>query len=254
MANTLPILTFHTLEERRSTISFPPQLFQRGLARLHQAGYRTISLLEAVEHLRGKRPFPERALVITFDDGYQTVYFHALPVLQRYGMSATVFLTTGPGQPAPPAGRLPSLGGRTMLAWDEIRQMHRQGFDFGAHTCTHPDLTRLPPVQAEAEICRSKAIVEDTLGAAVVCFAYPYGCHDEQLRDNTVQQHFACACTDTLGLITTHSDPYTLDRIDTYYLRTDRLFGLMQTRLFPWYVRACSMPRRVRRAVFPRPG
>jgi peptidoglycan/xylan/chitin deacetylase (PgdA/CDA1 family) len=253
VADTLPILTFHALEERRSATSFPPQLFRRGLARLHQAGYRTTNLVEVVECLRAGLPFPDRALVITFDDGYQTVYTEALPVLQRYGMSATVFLTTGLGPNAAPTGRLPSLGGRTMLAWDEIRHMHRQGIDLGAHTCTHPDLTRLSPSQVEAEIGRSQAIVEDALGAPVACFAYPYGLHDERSRD-ILQQRFACACSAALGLITARSDPYALQRVDTYYLGTDRLLGLIQTRLFPWYVRACSVPRRVRRALSRKPG
>jgi peptidoglycan/xylan/chitin deacetylase (PgdA/CDA1 family) len=251
MADTLPILTFHTLEERRSAISFPPQLFRR--AGLHQARYRTMSLLEAVDYLRGGRPFPDRALVITFDDGYRTVHDQAFPVLQRYGMSATVFLAVGSGHTTSPAGRLSSLEGRPMLAWDEIRQMHRQGIDFGAHTCTHRDLTRLPVVEVEAEVRSSKTIIEDALGAPVACFAYPYGRHDQQSRE-IVRQHAACACSDTLGLITARSDPYTLERVDACYLRTDWLFGLMQTGLFPWYIRARSVPRRVRRAVFPRPG
>jgi peptidoglycan/xylan/chitin deacetylase (PgdA/CDA1 family) len=251
MATTLPILTFHTLEERRAVISVPPQLFQRGMACLHQAGYQTMSLLEAVEYLHGGLPFPDQALVITFDDGYKTVYDYAFPVLQRYGMSATVFLTVGPGHTASPAGRLPSLEGRTMLAWDEIRQMHCHGIDFGAHSCTHPDLTRLPPLQVEAEVCSSKAIIEDALSAPVVSFAYSYGRHDQRSR-GIVQQHFACACSDTLGLITTRSDIYALERVDTYYLRTDRHFELMRTRLFPWYIRACSVPRRLRRAVLSR--
>ena len=253
MAKPLPILTFHSLEERRAATSFPPHLFQRSMARLHQAGYRTASLGEVAECLRTGRPFPDRVVAITFDDGYQTVYTQALPVLQRYGLSATVFLTTGPGPAAPPTGRLPSLGGRAMLAWEEIRHMHRLGIDVGAHTCTHPDLTRLPPAQAEAEICRSQAIVEEVLGAPVVSFAYPYGLYDERSRD-IVRQRFACACSAALGLITARSDPYALARIDTYYLGTDRLWGLVQTGLFPWYIRARSLPRRVRRALFRKPG
>ncbi|HYY15428.1 MAG TPA: polysaccharide deacetylase family protein [Gammaproteobacteria bacterium] len=248
MAASFPALTFHTLEDQPSVIAFSPRLFQRGIARLHERGYRTVSLLEAMDCLRRRIPFPDRSFVITFDDGYQTVYDVAFPVLQRYGMSATVFLTVGEKGTAKPAGRLPSLSGRSMLSWHEIREMQRWGIAFGAHICTHPDLTHLPSVQIEAEVCDSKTIIEDVLSAPVACFAYPYGRYDGRSRD-LVRQYFACACSDKLGLIAGDSDLYALERIDAYYLRSDALFGAMSTKLFPWYIRARSIPRRIRRTI-----
>jgi len=248
MADSLPVLTFHSLDDLPSVISFSPQVFRRGMGRLHESGYQTLSLLEAVDYLRRDAPFPSRSFVITFDDGYQAVYDEAFPVLQRYGMSATVFLTVGEKGTVKPAGRLPSLEGRSMLAWQEIKEMKRCGIDFGAHTLPHPNLTRLPRDQIEAEICGSKVIIEDALSTPVSCFAYPYGYYDCQSRE-IVRQNFACACSVKLDLITAGSDIYALERVDAYYLRTDRLFDVMLTRLFPWYVKACSIPRRIRHAV-----
>jgi len=217
------------------------------MARLHENGFRTLSLLDAVDCLRRGMPFPDRAFVITFDDGYQTVYEEAFSVLQRYGMSATVFLTVGDIGTAKPAGRLPPLDGRSMLSWREIQEMQRSGITFGAHTLTHPDLTWLPDDRLEAEVCGSKRVIEDALGAPVACFAYPYGRYDQRSRE-LVRRHFACACSDKLGLVTPRSDLYALERVDAYYLRTDQLFGLQVTRWFPWYIRARSIPRRIRRA------
>jgi peptidoglycan/xylan/chitin deacetylase (PgdA/CDA1 family) len=240
-------LTFHAIDDHRSVTSFPPKVFRRGMARLHERGYRTLSLVDAVDCLARGLPFPERSFAITFDDGYQTVYEEAFPVLQRYGLSATVFLTVGEKGTVQPAGRLPSLNGRSMLAWREMREMQRSGIAFGAHTLTHPDLTRLPFDRIEAEVCDSKAIIEDALGAPVTCFAHPYGRYDHRSRE-IVRQHFACACSDKLGLVAAGSDPYALERVDAYYLRTDRLFDVILTGLFPWYIRARSIPRRIRRA------
>jgi len=248
MSASLPILTFHAIDDELDVLSFSPRVFRRGMGRLHESGYQTLSLLEAVGYLRRGVPFPDRSFVITFDDGYQSVYEETFPVLQRHGMSAIVFLTVGEKGTSGPGDRLPSLGGRSMLSWPQIREMHRGGIAFGAHTLTHPDLSRLPSDQVEAEVCRSKAIIEDTLSAPVACFAYPYGRYDQRSRE-IIRQHFVCACSDRLGLVTLGSDPYTLERVDAYYLRTDRLFAVMLTRLFPWYVRARSLPRRVRRAV-----
>jgi peptidoglycan/xylan/chitin deacetylase (PgdA/CDA1 family) len=112
--------------------------------------------------------------------------------------------------------------------------------------------TRLAGGQAETEVRESKEIIEGALGVPVDCFAYPYGRYDERSRD-IVRQHFACACSDRLGFCTVDSDPYAIERVDAYYLRTERLFDLMPTRWFPWYIRARSIPRRIRRAVHKHP-
>ena len=246
MAYSLPILTFHAVDDRPSVISVSPRVFRRGMARLHENGYQTLSLLEAVNFMRQGKPFPNRCFVITFDDGYQTVFDEAIPILKGYGMSATVFLTVGEKSASNPADRLPSLNGRSMLNWQEIREMQCWGIDFGSHTLTHPDLTRLSSERIEAEICDSKAIIEDALSAPAACFAYPYGRYDNRSQE-IVKKYFACACSDTLGLINPGSDLYDLKRIDAYYLRTDMLFDLMLTRFFSWYVRTRNITRRIRR-------
>ena len=121
MTALLSILTFHAFDHSPSVLSFRPDVFRRGMARLHGSGYRTISLLEAAECLSSKKPFPDRCFVITFDGGYQTVYEVAFPVLRDYGMSATIFLTVGERGRGKPEERLPSREGRPMLSWKERR-------------------------------------------------------------------------------------------------------------------------------------
>ena len=123
MVDWLPILTFHTLEDRASVISFPPCVFQYGMKLLSTHGFQTISLLEAVDCLKRQVPFPERSFVLTFDDGYQSVYTEAFPILRRYAMTATVFPTLGTSRPGAPTSRLTDFLGRTMLSWNEIREM-----------------------------------------------------------------------------------------------------------------------------------
>jgi peptidoglycan/xylan/chitin deacetylase (PgdA/CDA1 family) len=175
MATSIPVLTFHAIDDRPSIISFPPPLFQRSMAQLHNTGYRTLNLTELVDSLHQALPFPERSFAITFDDGYQSVYEQAFPILERYGFSATVFLTVGANGKQMETERLPSMCERSMLSWHEIKEMHRSGIAFGAHTLTHPDLTRLPIQDLEAEVVSGKAVIEDALGTQVTSFAYPFG-------------------------------------------------------------------------------
>jgi peptidoglycan/xylan/chitin deacetylase (PgdA/CDA1 family) len=137
---------------------------------------------------------------------------------------------------------------RSMLSWREIREMHRSGIAFGGHTLTHPDLTLLSDEQIEAEVVGGKAVMEDALGAPAASFAYPFGRYDERCRE-IVSRHFACACSDRLGLLGPDSDPYVLERVDAYYLRSEKWSAAMTTALFPFYVRARSVPRQIRRSL-----
>ena len=98
----------------------------------------------------------------------------------------------------------------------------------------------------------SKAIIEDALSTQVTCFAYPYGRYGNRTRE-IVRQHFVCACSDKLDLVNGSSDLLALERVDAYYLRTERLFNVMLSRFFPWYIRARSLPRRIRRSIQPSP-
>lgn len=248
MARTLPILTFHALDEMPSAISFRPRLFRDAIQKLRDHGYRTVRLHDAVQTLRAKQALPDRSVVITFDDGYASVAEVAWPVLVEAGITATVFLTVGRSGRASADEPFPSLSGRRMLNWRLVREMHAAGIDFGAHTLTHPDLTRLSPAQAEEEIVRSKEIVQDGIGDVVTCFAYPYGRSASRHRA-IAAEHFAGACSDRLGLMNDLSDPWALERVDAYYLRTAGLFDLLFMRWFPWYIRARNVPRELRRGV-----
>jgi peptidoglycan/xylan/chitin deacetylase (PgdA/CDA1 family) len=100
----------------------------------------------------------------------------------------------------------------------------------------------------EKEIVESKEFIEHALGAQVSSFAYPFGRYDETSR-RIARTHFACACSDRLGLISHHSDPYALERVDAYYLRSEKLLGLVETGVFPWYILSRRIPRQIKRAL-----
>jgi peptidoglycan/xylan/chitin deacetylase (PgdA/CDA1 family) len=246
MAASLPVLTFHAVDDTASVISFAPKLFRRGLESLRESGYRAIRLREASECIRRGEPFPDRSFVITFDDGYESTYSKALPVLREVNFSATVFLTVGMDPIRRSDERLPSLESRSMLCWREIQEMQKYGIEFGAHTLTHPDLTKLPAPQIELEIGESKKRIEEATGAQVSSFAYPFGRFDERSRQ-IARQYFACACSDRLGLANAQSDLYALERVDAYYLRSEKAFDLLPTKFFSGYILSRSLPRRLRR-------
>lgn len=242
-AGSLAVMTFHALDERTGPLSFPADVFRDGLRRLLDDGYRTMRLADAVGCLRQGVPFPDRAFVLTFDDGFRSIHETAFPLIAQSGSTATVFLLAGRE-----AGENARFLDRTLLSWAEAREMHRAGIEFGAHTLTHPDLTRLSSQAAEMEMRSSKEAIEDALGAPVSSFAYPFGRWNAGVRE-LAARHFDCACSDTLGLIGSGSDPFALERVDAHYVRSKKGFGLLATGRLSWYLRARDVPRRLRRAV-----
>ena len=91
--------------------------------------------------MRDGQPFRERTCVVTFDDGYETVYREAFPVLEELGFTATVFLITGYcGKQNSWPGHVSPVGEQLLLSWTQIEEMARHHIEFGSHTVTHPDL------------------------------------------------------------------------------------------------------------------
>ncbi len=246
MNATLPILTFHAIDNKPSVTSIRPDVFTNAMTKLHERGYKTLDLTDAVEMLKNGIPFGKRSFVITFDDGYSSVYDHAFPVLKDFKMTATVFLTTGKDGNLDCSGRIPDFEGRPMLKWGNVLEMKKWGIRFGGHTLTHSDLTDLSPEDARNEVTLSRNILAEKLGCQARCFAYPYGRYNQTVM-SIVKEQFDCACSDKLGFLDKDSNPYALERIETYYLRTNRLFSLATTPFFPWYIRSCNIPRNIRR-------
>ena len=142
----VPVFVFHGAE---------PESFGRRLAHLADNGYATLSIDEYMDALRGVRAAPERAVLLTFDDGRGSVWSVAAPLLRRHGMKAVVFLVPGrmrsrPGPAAPTwddveAGRVAAAevlrreeGDGALLSWEEVEALAREGlFDFQSHTLQH---------------------------------------------------------------------------------------------------------------------
>jgi peptidoglycan/xylan/chitin deacetylase (PgdA/CDA1 family) len=245
MANSLPILTFHDIANSSSAISFPPDVFEETVKRIADRGYRTINLSTVLEFLSRDAPFPDLTLAITFDDGYESTYKEAFPALQKFGMTATVFLILGDRAKKGNFEQLPSSNGHKMLLWDQIHEMKSAGIEFGSHSLTHPDLTRLSEEQINHELRESKNLLESLLEREVSAFAYPYGYHTPTIR-KIAKKYYSLACSGRMGLVKKSSDPFALERVDMYYFRTAPLSNILMSRVFPVYVSFRNVPRQLK--------
>ncbi|MEY9489607.1 peptidoglycan/xylan/chitin deacetylase (PgdA/CDA1 family) [Streptomyces calvus] len=209
----VPVLMYHAVADHPSeatrALSVTPRAFAEQMAVIADRRLTPVTTAELAAHWRSGRPLPERPVLITFDDGYEGVHRHALPVLAEHGFPATVFVTTGWLR-----GPYDTGGGLdTMLDWDQVRELAGAGVEIGGHSHSHPQLDRLDDGRLRAELIRCKEIVSDQLGTVPASFAYPYGYSSRRVREAVRETGYAQALAVGNGLARRAQGPYALRRV-----------------------------------------
>lgn len=209
-------------------------------------GYHTIGLGELASLLQGQEDLPNKAFILTFDDGFRNFYSEAFEVLNDCSFTATVFLVTDHcGKQNDWAGNPPELGRRELLSWHDVRELSDLGIEFGSHTRTHPDLTKLSADAVEDEILTSKKVIENKLGREASIFAYPFG-RSNSTVERMVKAHYSAACSTNLGKVGNGSDLTSLNRLDAYYLANQQVFKRLSTPVFDGYMSVRQVGRSVK--------
>ena len=206
---TLPILTYHAIEDGDGPLSVSPRRFAEHLEAISSLGYATTALERSVNRLyRWENHSVDREIAITFDDGYASVLTEAMPLLERFGFKATLFVISDL------VGC--RLEGRELLGWRDISALSKAGVEIGSHTATHAMLTQLNLAGIYREVGDSKRRIEDHLGKAVRYFAYPRGLATSRVRRVVVECGYVGACSTVAGSNTNRSNPYFLRRRELY--------------------------------------
>ncbi|MEV7090027.1 polysaccharide deacetylase family protein [Streptomyces sp. NPDC093085] len=204
---------YHAIAERPApatrALSVTPGAFAEQMALLGARGFTPVTTARLAYAWRTGAPLPERPVLITFDDGYEGVHRHALPVLAEHSFAATLFVSTGWLRGRYETGGAPD----TMLDWDQVREVAAAGLEIGGHSHTHPQLDQLAdgPLRGEAGRCRE--ILGRELGAEPVSFAYPYGYSTRRVRRAVRAAGFAQALAVGNALACRTKGPYALERM-----------------------------------------
>jgi peptidoglycan/xylan/chitin deacetylase (PgdA/CDA1 family) len=228
----LPILMYHSLSADPENGVAPyyktntdPLIFRQQMRYLAAEGYKTMDLTHVIARLQNNRPFPEKTIAITFDDGFKDFYIHGFPALSEHGFTATVFLPTGFI-----ADERRAFKGIECMTWAEVREMKKGGIGFGSHTVNHLELKSLPAKEVERELVQSKAELEQRLEEPMSLFSYPYAFPQgdrsfaRMLRSALVQSGYACCLTTEIGRVRPGDDPYRLKRLPANSLDDPALF------------------------------
>lgn len=213
MSVAVPILMYHAVGHRPASavygLSVSPRAFRAQMEILAGRGFTPLTTAALGEGWRSGRPLPSRPVLITFDDGYEGVHRHALPVLAEHGFAATVFVSTGWLRGAYDEGGAPD----TMLDWGQVRELAAAGVEIGGHSHTHPQLDQLDDARLRAETARCRDIIAGELGGHPASFAYPYGYSSRRVRQAVRAAGFAQSLAVGNALAHRRQGPYALERV-----------------------------------------
>ncbi len=146
----------------------------------------------------GRTSLPPRPVLVTFDDGYRSVYAVARPILKRKGIPAVVFVCTEPVRTqrlfwfdaaarGDDTGTCVDTDPLAPMTIEQVRALSSDGFEIGAHTATHPALSRQSPSDQQLEIRACSQALTEWIGRAPRALAYPFGKPDEDYSAAAVQ-------------------------------------------------------------------
>jgi peptidoglycan/xylan/chitin deacetylase (PgdA/CDA1 family) len=209
------ILAFHSVGEGPKPLSIPTEVFRRQIAALRDSGCTALTISELSARVSAGK-VPERAVAITFDDGFRSTLESAKPILDEAGFVASAFPVTGflgstdhwPG----------GTGVERLMSAADLLRLRSAGWEIGGHTHTHRRLPALAAKDAFYEIQRSTEILEDLLGEPVRSFAYPYGEHNAGVRALAAATYDNCL---TIGTerVAPGSRADSFPRVDAWYAR-----------------------------------
>ncbi len=184
LSGQVVVLCYHRFEEKggREMVSTPAE-FEAQLQALKDNGVTVIPMEDFLAWRRGEKSIPAKSAVITLDDGWLTGYNVAWPLLKKFNYPFTMFIYTDYVKGGAKAG------GQSMT-WEQLAEMRDAGVDIASHTLTHTGLNARKGKSEEqyrewlkSEIAGSKELIEQKLGIRVKTIAYPYGLHNDTVRE-----------------------------------------------------------------------
>jgi hypothetical protein len=258
----VPILMYHSITDEDESNTHPyyrtttsPTMFAEQMQDLHESGYKTCSLAQAIRELQAEAQTPAKLVVITFDDGYGDFYRHAFPVLNQYGFSAIVFLPTAYIGESP----IP-FKGKDCLTWADVRELSQHGILFGSHTVTHPQLRELRVLAIREEIVNSKRAIEEKLGRVVESFAYPFAFPQtdtefkKTLHDSLSHAGYQNGVCTVVGRANHTSEPLFMERLPVNSCDDPALFQAKLDGAYDWISRSQYAVKVAKTRLRPSPG
>ncbi|MGD0724983.1 MAG: polysaccharide deacetylase family protein [Spirochaetia bacterium] len=217
----VPILVYHSIRPyipsdtsgvRRYVAT--PSTLEGELSWLKTNGFTSITFDDLARHLAQGEPLPAKPVIISFDDDWEGQYNYALPLLKKYGFTATFYIW------------VVVVGMKHHMTWDEVKELDAAGMQIGCHTLTHPFLQRIrSDVTLRREIVVAKRRIEEHIGKPVTSFAYPFGQYNARVVSFVREAGFTSARSTWPGVVHSSDGLFSL----TSLIRTEATMSLIDT-------------------------
>ena len=205
------VLIYHRFGENKyPTTNIALDRFNEQLEFLKNNNYQVIPLEQLIHSLKGGLQLPDRAVVITVDDGYRSVYTEAWPVLKQYDYPFTVFVYA----------KATENKHWNYMTWDQIKEMKVAGVDFQNHGFAHDHMAFKPPEMnldeyrawIRADLAVSTKILSEELNERPRFFAVPYGEYSKTILDEIRSFGYEAILLQDPGSVSKDTSPFAIPR------------------------------------------
>ena len=227
----IPVLMYHHINPHRGDmVTVTPEVFEEQMKYLYESGHKTLKIDELLSYITGGLILKEKAVVVTFDDGWLDNYIYAGPVLKKYKINASIFIVTDRIERASENTiKIPSIipthreskalikqgeEQKVALNWRLIEEMAESGLiDFYSHTKRHRKCDMLSENELLEELSGSKNVIEERLGKPCPYLCWPYGKYNSITIEIAKNVGYNALFTTHHGVVKVGSDPFTIKRI-----------------------------------------
>lgn len=202
-ADSAVILMYHRFgESAHPSTNIRLDQFEAHLEELGSGGYTVLSIADILAAINARQPLPERAVGITIDDAYLSVYTEAWPRLRRAGYPFTLFVATD----------AIDRNFASYMGWDQIRDLRDNGVTIGSQTASHLHMPANRDTRNKEDLRLSNERFQRELGAPPTVFAYPFGEASVSIQEIVKEAGFTDAFGQHSGALHVSSDRYYMPR------------------------------------------
>ncbi len=207
----IPALCYHRVTPQISSVyDLTPEMLEEQIRLFIGEGYQPITVQQFIKLQKHPEFFPDKPILLTFDDGSKGHYQYVFPLLQKYEIKATFFVY--PSVIAEKSDK--------MITWSELLEMSEAGMDIESHTMSHPFLTKRTEMPDDSEYLKwldhelkdSKRVIEEHLKTRVTSLAYSYGWHNRVVEEKCVEAGYQAMLTVNWGCNRVDENPYRIKR------------------------------------------
>lgn len=242
--HSIPVLMYHKIpnEEIKSQhkIFVTKDNFEKHLQFFKQKGFKTLTFSELEKFKTQEIPFnqfPEKPLILTFDDGYRDNLENASPLLKKYNFKAQIFLLADPKIASNQWDISQTEPSHEIISGDERRHWILSAFEIGSHGFSHKKITEMSTEEAFAELRNSKLALEKEFQTSIQVYAFTYGDTNKEMAQLAESAGYSYAVNTDTGGILIEESPYEIFRTNIFPNETNWTLFKKTSRWYRKYYR-----------------